>query len=50
MVAGQMGVHHSATDRLMHLLQVAEIVDERPRSGRSRKTTPREDRLIVWCP
>jgi len=49
-VTEQMGVHHSVIDRLMHLLPVIEIVDERPRSGRPRKNTPREDRLIVRCP
>jgi IS30 family transposase len=37
-VAGKMEVHHSAIDRLMQRLQSTEIVDDRPRSGKPRKT------------
>ena len=42
-MTGQIGVHHSVIDRLMQHLQATEMVDERPRSGRTRKTTPREN-------
>ena len=44
-----MGIHHSVIDRLMQRLQATVMVDERPRFDRSRKTTPREDRLIARC-
>ena len=37
-VAGKMGVHHSAIDRLMHQLQSTGIVDDHPRSGKPCKT------------
>jgi hypothetical protein len=42
-VAGQIGVHHSVIDRLMQHLQATAMVDERPRSGKTRKTTPCEN-------
>ena len=45
-VTGQMGVHYS--DRFMQRLQTTGVV-ERPRSGRPRKTTHTEDRLIARC-
>jgi predicted ArsR family transcriptional regulator len=48
-VAGQIGVHYSVIDRHMQCLQATGMVDERPRSGRARKTTLREDRLIAGC-
>jgi len=48
-VAGQMGVHHSIIDCLMHRLQATGMVDEHSQSCRARKTTPREDRLIARC-
>ena len=48
-VAEQMVVHHSVIYRLIQRLQAAGMVDERPRSGMPRKTTPREDRLIARC-
>jgi len=41
-MVGQIGTHHYLMDRLMQRLQATEIVDERPRSGRPLKTTPRE--------
>ena len=44
-VAGQMGVHHSVIDCLMHRLQTTGMVDEQPLPGRPCKTKPREDRL-----
>ena len=46
---GQIGAPHSAADHLVQRLQVIGIVYERSRSGRSRKTTPRENRLIARC-
>ena len=46
-VTGQMGVHHFVNDSLMQRLQVTRIVDERLRSDRPRKTTPRQDKLIA---
>jgi len=46
-VAGQIGVHASVIDCLMQRLQATGMVDERPQSGRPRKTTYREDMLIV---
>ena len=46
-VAQRVGVHRSVIDRLMHRFQVTGTVDDRSRSGRPRKTTPREDRLIA---
>ena len=42
---GQMGTHHYLMDSLMQRLQSTGIVDERARSGRPLKTTPREDRI-----
>jgi hypothetical protein len=48
-VAGQMEVHYSVIDRLMQPLQVTVMIDERPRSGRPRKTKHREDRQIALC-
>ena len=48
-VTEQMGVHHSVIDCLMQRLQATGMVDEHPRSGRPRKTTPREDTIIVRC-
>jgi transposase len=46
---GQIGVPHSVADHLVQRLQVIGIVYERSRSGRPRKTTPRENRLIARC-
>ena len=46
-VAQRVGVHHSVIDRLMDRFQATGTVEDRPRSGRPRKTTPREDRLIA---
>lgn len=43
-VAGKMVVHHSVIDCLMQ-----RLVNERPRSDISRRTTPREDKLIAQC-
>ena len=40
-VAGQMGVHHSVIDCLMHRLQTTGMVDEQPLPGRPCKTKPR---------
>ena len=48
-MAGQMGVHHSEISHLMQCLQATGMVYERPRSCRSSKTTPREQRLIARC-
>ena len=42
-VAQRVGVHHSVIDRF----QATGTVEDRPRSGRPRKTTPREKRLIA---
>jgi len=42
-----MGIHHSVIDRLMQCLQATEMVDERPRSDRPRKTTPRDNMLVA---
>ena len=39
--------HVSTIHRLRHRLQATGSVKDRPRSGRPRKTTPREDRFIV---
>jgi hypothetical protein len=39
-----MVVHHSVIDCLMQ-----RLVNERPRSDISRRTTPREDKLIAQC-
>lgn len=48
-LAGHIGVHNSVIDRLLQHLQATGMVDERLWSGRPRKTTYREDRLISWC-
>jgi len=42
-----MGVHKSVIDRLMQRFQAAGMIDESSRSGRPRKSTPRENRVIV---
>jgi len=42
-----MWVHHSVIDRIMQRLVSTGMVDERPRSGRPLKSTPREDRLTA---
>ena len=44
-----MGLHHSVIDRLMQRLESTGMVDEHKRSDMPRKTTPREDKLIVRC-
>ena len=46
---GQIWVHHSVIDRLMQHLISTGMVDERPRSDRPLKSTPREDRLTGRC-
>ena len=46
-VAQSVGVHHSVIDCLMDRFQATGTVKNRPRAGRPRKTTPREDRLIA---
>jgi len=46
-VALQFIRHVSTIHRLRHRLQGTGSVKDRPRSGRPRKTTPREDRFIV---
>ena len=45
---GQMGTHHYLMDRLMQQLQSTGTVDERARSGRPLKTTPREDSPVSY--
>ncbi|KAK7095076.1 hypothetical protein V1264_006536 [Littorina saxatilis] len=45
-VARQLGVSHSVIVRLNQRFQTTNNVEERPRSGRPQKTTPREDRFI----
>ena len=42
-----MGIHHSVIGRLMQCLQATEMVDERPRFHRPRKTTPRDNMLVA---
>jgi len=42
-----MGVHHAVIGRRMERLPATGMVGERLRSGTSRKTTPREDRLTA---
>lgn len=44
-VAWQMGVHHAVIGRRVERLPVTGMIGVRLRSGTSRKTTPREDRL-----
>jgi hypothetical protein len=46
-VTGKTGV--LVIDSLMQCLQATGMVDDRARSGRPRKSTHREDRLIAWC-
>ena len=45
-VAYHFRVNHSIIVRLMHRFRQTGNVTDRPRAGRPRKTTPREDRLI----
>ena len=45
-VADHFRVNHSNIERLMQRFCQTGNVTDRPRAGRSRKTTPREDRLI----
>lgn len=45
-VARRLGVSHSVIVRLNQRFQTTNDVEERPRSGRPKKTTPREDRFI----
>ena len=45
-VADHFRVNHSIIVRLMQRFRQTENVTDRPLAGRSRKTTPREDRLI----
>ncbi|KAK7107686.1 hypothetical protein V1264_015566 [Littorina saxatilis] len=45
-VARQLGVSHSVIVRLNQRFQTTNNVEERPRSGRPKMTTPREDRFI----
>ena len=45
-VADQFRVNHSIIVRLMQCFRQTGNVTDRPRAGRLRKTTPREDRLI----
>ena len=45
-VADHFRVNHSIIVRLMQRVRQTENVTDRPRAGRPRKTTPREDRLI----
>ena len=45
-VADQFRVNHSIIVRLMQRFRQTGNVTDRPRAGRPRKTTPREDRLI----
>ena len=45
-VARRLGVHHSIIIRLHQRFRATNSVEERPRSGAPRKTTPREDRFI----
>ena len=42
-----MEIHHSVIGRLMQCLQATEMVDERPRFHRPRKTTPRDNMLVA---
>jgi transposase len=42
-------VHYFVIGRLMQRLQATGMVDECPRSGKPRKSTPREDTLIARC-
>ena len=46
-VVTRFGISSSVTSRLWRRYQETGITEERPRSGRSRCTTQREDRLIV---
>ena len=46
-VAWQMGVHHAVIGRRVERLPATGMIGVRLRSGTSRKTTPREDRLIA---
>lgn len=46
-VADQMGLHHSVINSLMQHLKAIAMDDERPRSGRSSKTTHRENMLLA---
>lgn len=46
-VARHVGVHESTISRLRVRYQLTGNVKDRPRSGRPRKTTPREERYIV---
>lgn len=46
-IAGNFGVHHSIICRLVTRFQQTGSVDERPRSGRPKKTTAREDRYLA---
>ena len=46
MVADHFRVNHSIIVRLMQRFRQTGNVTDRPRAGRPRKTTPREDRLI----
>ena len=45
-VAQRLGVHHSVIDRLTQPFRETNSIEERPRSGRPRQTTPREDQFI----
>jgi transposase len=45
-VADHFRVNHSIIVRLMQRLRQTGNATDRPRAGRPRKTTPREDRLI----
>ena len=45
-VADHFRVNHSIIVRLMQRFRQTGNVTDRPRAGRPRKTTPREDRLI----
>ena len=42
-----MEIHHSVIGRLMQCLQATEMVDERPRFDRPRKTTHRDNMLVA---
>ena len=45
-IADQFGVSHSAISRLLKCHREARTVKERDRSGRPRKTSPRDDRAL----
>ena len=47
MAQQRVGVHYSVINRLMDRFKATGTVEDRPRSGRPRKTTPKEDRLIA---